>query len=462
MKVLEGEKIKSDLNGNGDISLRNGAVNIYYANHTGYFWIKNSRGQWAAYNEAACRRELKGLEFSSKAEKGETMSALDSEMLRVQKEHDISFAGELAGYKMGIQEILTNRVLITKGPTLIEPKEGDWSLIRELIEGLFKDSVKDQTPYVYGWIQWAVKAIYSGINTPGQAMFIAGPARCGKSFFQNYIITPILGGRTAKPYSFMTGKTNFNAHLFGAEHLMIEDEIPNTDFKSRQHFATSIKNMCVNAIQECAQKNKTNLSLSPIWRITGSLNDDPIHLLTMPIMDESVGDKIQLWRANTYLKSMPTDTLEERQAYLKKITDQLPAFLWWIQNEFLIPYSLQCPYGSYGVTHYHHPDLVREINDQANDMKLISLIDQELFDTKDPFVQPFVGTSSELEVRLKESSSKVSYEARQLLSFTTACGVYLSSLSKRFPERVQRSRRHNTYGTIWAINPPKSDRVPSH
>ena len=31
---------------------------------------------------------------------------------------------------------------------------------------------------------------------------------CGKSVFQNLIVTPLLGGRVARPYSYMIGETN--------------------------------------------------------------------------------------------------------------------------------------------------------------------------------------------------------------------------------------------------------------
>jgi len=50
------------------------------------------------------------------------------------------------------------------------------------------------------------------------------------------VITSLLGGRQAKPYSFMTGATHFNGHLAGAEHLRIGDENPMTDMRSPTQF----------------------------------------------------------------------------------------------------------------------------------------------------------------------------------------------------------------------------------
>ena len=56
----------------------------------------------------------------------------------------------------------------------------------------------------------------------------------GKSRLQN-LITPLLGGRVANPYHYMTGKSNFNSELFGAEHLMIEDEPASTRIEARRN-----------------------------------------------------------------------------------------------------------------------------------------------------------------------------------------------------------------------------------
>jgi hypothetical protein len=51
----------------------------------------------------------------------------------------------------------------------------------------------------------------------------------------------MLGGPSAKPYHYMTGKTTFNADLFRAEHLMIEDEAPYTSFHELRKFRTELK-----------------------------------------------------------------------------------------------------------------------------------------------------------------------------------------------------------------------------
>jgi hypothetical protein len=63
---------------------------------------------------------------------------------------------------------------------------------------------------------------------PGQAVIFAGPPNAGKNLVQD-LITAILWERVARPYQWIIERTNFNASLFEAEHLMIADEVPFTD-----------------------------------------------------------------------------------------------------------------------------------------------------------------------------------------------------------------------------------------
>jgi phage/plasmid-associated DNA primase len=123
----------------------------------------------------------------------------------------------------------------------------------------------------------AVRALYARRRAPGQALVLVGPANGGKSLLQD-IVTAILGGRQAKPSSFMTGATHFNGHLAGAEHLRISDENPLTDIRSRRNLGAQIKNICVEASQNIEDKHRTAITFKPFWRLSISLNDEPENL----------------------------------------------------------------------------------------------------------------------------------------------------------------------------------------
>ena len=90
-------------------------------------------------------------------------------------------------------------------------------MLRQIFEGMFKTEKIDQTPYFYGWLKQGLHQFYNRRWSQGQVLAMAGPKHSGKSLTQ-FLITEMFGGREAKPFMFMTGRTDFNSELFEAEH----------------------------------------------------------------------------------------------------------------------------------------------------------------------------------------------------------------------------------------------------
>jgi hypothetical protein len=155
----------------------------------------------------------------------------------------------------------------------------------------------------------------TGERRKGQAIFLCGQHDCGKSFLQNYIITPLLGGRVALPYKYLNGDTQFNSELFAAEHLCLDDDVPFTDSKARRRFGTYIKSVTASDCTPCFTKYRTPVTLSPFWRLTVSTNDEPENLMIIPVLDESLIDKVMLFETAKHPMPMPTATDAEREAF---------------------------------------------------------------------------------------------------------------------------------------------------
>src|SRR5205823_1296251 len=132
-------------------------------------------------NETALRRELRMAGHSPKVPDGKRVSSLEMALSAIQKQHDVAYSGALAGCKAGLHEFDGHRVLVTESPRLITPADGDWPIIRALIEGALNDSEHEQSPFVYGWLKIAVEALFAGHRRPGQALVLAGVHDCGKS-----------------------------------------------------------------------------------------------------------------------------------------------------------------------------------------------------------------------------------------------------------------------------------------
>ena len=414
---------------------------VYYDINRREYLIKNADNIWMRQTEAQCRRILKSFGISGRRPEGCELSPLDLETLRINNEESVVFAGSIAGMREGFYDV-GQKILVTDSPKLITPKKGDWDTLRSTILAILKDDKYPQEVYFFSWLKVALEGLYNGQHRFGQALVLAGKAGCGKSLIQN-IITELFGGRSAKPYQFMTGETTFNADLFGAEHLMIEDEAPDTSFKARKKFGTALKQFTVNRTQRLHAKGRDAVSLKPFWRVSISLNDEPDDLNVLPILDESLEDKLILLQVYKRQFPVSTNTSEQWESFWKTLCDELPAFVYWLLNEFQIPDELKSE--RFGVKHFHHPRLLSAIGALSPEVQMLDLIDSYLLDCL-----PGEFTALSLEKLLRERVDR--YLIDKLFSFGRACSTYLGKLAHLYPERV--INRRTASARKWSITRP--------
>src|SRR6266478_86630 len=215
---------------------------LYHAAKNGGFLQTDRPGsKWIQITESQAKRHLR---YVSKAN-SDDVGAIICEIITSQ---NVDLVGPLAGYPTGVYACGANeRILVTNAPQFVEPIAGDYSTILTLLRQQLGEV---QLPYLLGWLKVAVNSLRTHRYTPGQAVAFAGPGGVGKTFVQEHIVTPLLGGRMARPYQYMSGQTPFNAELCKAEHLMISDEIGKTDLESRTEFGAKLKDICVNHSQK--------------------------------------------------------------------------------------------------------------------------------------------------------------------------------------------------------------------
>ena len=425
----DGERMKPDEN-----------FTAYYHSPRRVYWSKNKKEKWIQRNTSQLRSYVRTLGYNGKTQKGDCCSEIDTFVADTDDNNAVDYVGALAGYQAGQHKDGEVDMLITSSPKIIQPANTEWDTLHKLLTGMFDD---EQLYYLYGWLHFSYKSLVAGQRTQAQALAVAGKAGGGKSLFQN-IITRILGGRSAKPYQFMTGGSAFNYDLFGAEHLMIEDETAMTDLRSRRNMGQLIKNFTVCSDQRCHAKGIDAIMLHPFWRLTITMNDEPENLMVLPPIDESLVDKIILLKAKKVKMPMPTDTIEQKAKFWDRLMDDLPGFINYLLA-FEVRDDLKCD--RFGIKHFHHPDIIREINALSPEIRLFDMIQAEIPQSL------WEGSSMELEAKLTGHDSDHSYEARKLLSWGNSTGTYLKRLGLKFPDQFIFSRTHN--GRIWKIYPRK-------
>jgi hypothetical protein len=190
---------------------------------------------------------------------------------------------------------------------------------------------------------------------------------------------------SSKPYQFMMGHTQFNSHMFGAEHLMLEDEAESVDIRSRRHFAANIKTILTGRDQNCHAKHREALILNPLWRMSLSLNDDPERLQVLPPLDIDVRDKIIVLKVIKSRMPMPTGSPELDARFWNQLILELPAFLHHLE-QWQVPSELAD--SRYGITPYQHPEIVEKLEQTTPELKLLEFIDGEIFHNPQNAAEP--------------------------------------------------------------------------
>lgn len=413
-----------------------------------FFIESEDKKEWSPVLTDSVRTYLASKGLSAKRTKSNGPSEVDLKVLELQRENTVDYAGELAGHGPGLVRTGEASFLVTRGANLVKPVQGEWETLKKFMVNLFGD--EEQLHYFYSWARVAVCARQSNVIIPGQAVILAGPAGCGKSLLQQRIITPLLGGRSAKPMQYVTGKTPFNKDLTRAEHWMMEDEHAATDIKSRRALGTAIKDITVNQQHRMHAKGRDACVSVPLFiRLTISLNDEAENMMVLPPLDDSVLGKLMLFHVRNAF-DFDINEPEKRLAFEKAMGDELPAFLWFLLNRWVIPTEMQDT--RFGVKAYANLEIVEVFDENAPELQMLELIDRAFF-SGDSLKEKH-GTATEIQSELVAAESLVSYDARRLLYFNSACGVYLGRLAASRPERVVKRGSRGHRGFAWSIYPP--------
>lgn len=486
------------------------------------------KGEWMCLTESHLERWLQSYGLP-KGDARDPIREVERIILWVQAHRKLDAVLNIAGHRAGVVSIRTLRVLVRRGPNLMPLVPGDWSMLKRMLEGFLQlplegpdmpsafriyakgkdrdhakelavwqvlcreiedpkemtDSefptpkkrwVLDQTPVFYGWLKLALEVYHrrlagEDVMRNGQGLVIAGKPDGGKSLLQQYIITPLLGGRMAKPDDFLTGSTNFNSELFASEHLAMGDSPLSTKMEDRLRFGEFIKMIVAEQWHRFHPKGKDAMIVNPIWRLSISINDDQDNIRSLPPVKEGVADKIHLLHVNAVDMPMPTTTLDEYRAFGRKLEEELPAFAHWLMTEWTMPEALQG--ARFGMISVQAPDLMREMFEDSPSGELLELIDQARWEVAGERVNMWTyvagrgdavkfgdidktgrvwqGSSHELKALLTDEGCSVCGDVRGLLKVTRIDRL-LGRLKKEEPLRVEQHR--TKIARLWRVAVP--------
>lgn len=424
---------------------------VYYDSRGGNYWYR-IKNRFLNLSASDIKMHLRTEGFRDD-QYYHGLDELTWQLYSAQTNRVVDYAGPLAGHRVGLARTNSGKaILVTQEPAGVYddlPEKFDrpeWFIA--FLEELLPD---EQWIWFSHWLRIALESLRAGDFRQGQVPILAGESGCGKSLLQN-IVTEVLGGRSANPWAYMMG-SQFNYSLAGAEHWQIEDPATTTDLRTRRFFGNRLKECNYNRDISINQKGKDELLLQIFRRTTISVNLEIENLAVVPPLDDSLRDKISLFRCDVVRKAMAewldTKGLVNRGALWEWVKKNAVAIRAWLLTG-LPPLHKDHQRGREGIVSWHHPELFMSICDLSPELRLLHVIDEVMFKTEEV---PFIGKAIELEKQIR--GTEFGFEVEKLLKSQGSAGAYLGRLAKSFPERIAKLSPINGVQR-WKITAPKS------
>ena len=437
---------------------------IYFESRTGKYWLQYPDGGFVQFDSGNIDLHLRNYGCSSGKNYDGSLSGCERARLEAQQERMVSYAGALAGYDVGLQTLATgDKILVTKGRRLWpDVPKSDPAFILEFEDELLG---KEQSLRLHLWRKFAIASLDRRDFRPRQAVIIAGPGTCGKSFAQA-ITTYTLGCRVANPSKFFWEGEQFTGALAASEHWSMT-ETGKADMRRRKAYGELLKQFCVEPVMEVRMMHRDPLFIPTFRAIDHTLNCQHEYVMTLPVVDDSTAGKMMLFLA----RDAKSKLSEDRPENIRRLEDAMPGYIRWLKK-------LECPKQLHapreGVTFFHHPELLGIISDVSHSTHLLNMIDNTLFlvtktvnriqeraDGEDGLIEGdpdrkagrWVGTATQMEKELR-ANADVGWAVERLLDRSpNAAGNMLAKLKSENPARFWAKKVNGV--TIWTIDLPE-------
>lgn len=408
----------------------------------GSYYVKAVNDTWIKINTQDLYIHLKRAGWDNKQVNlpGVTEKSLltprEQAIYAIQMQATVDSVGPLAGFPTGLVEVEGKRHLTTSASKPLKATLGEWPNIKRFFDRFLDDEQRER---FFAWLHVA-RANVLDPNTwrPGQLVIFVGGAGTGKNVCQERIISPLLGGQ-ADPFQFISGATSFNADLIEAPHLCMSDPAIQPDAKSKRNFAANLKQLTVNHGQRLHSKGRNAVTVFPKWRVTLSCNMEGSEFAGLPNLDESMVDKIMLFK--TEPGGVPSNG--DYGPFASALKSELPAFA-----HFIDTYEIREEIRDrrFGVQHYQHPEMARLLNNHDPAERFWVMLQSELFHGGVKLEEnQWYGSEYDLRVRLKDGL--LNYD--KFRNNEALLGEFLERLKKQRPKLLQSTGRGNN--KKWTI-----------
>lgn len=457
-----------DLKGFEAFLRQNKQLDYYYHGQNRNFMTRDNLESWVSLDRTSLRSHLGEKGYREQKAEGESAAPMDIIINSIQLDKNVeAVVPGASGRHAGVYEENGHRIIVTKSPTFIKARRGEWPTIKGFLEGLFGHQ-EDQTEVFFGWLADAIKNLRNDGKriakwSPRQMIHMLGPTNAGKTMLLQDILTPCFANRIASADPiFKKFPDMHNPDTFACELLYLDDSpVLESNYHFRQEFGERIKNHVVGIGGGMRDMRQGRINIRPWWCFVRMMNMEPAILATLPPLDEGIEDKLIFLRGEKMELGPLAGEMKLPGWYGRvkhRIETELPAFIHFLLEEFQVPEHLKDPGARYPTISYKDPQVMQDIKEGSPEANLIYKFDHdakaEMFggseimfgDEGEEALTPFEGTAEEMYDILAASGSRGSQQR-----FGKTCPnpriliSQLRSLEKGQPERVGYSRRLDDY-----------------
>lgn len=227
-------------------------------------------------------------------------------------------------------------------------QDGDCPWLHTYFEKIWDSSFPQQREIFLAWFKRLYQSAHEGNLKSGQALIIAGDTGLGKTLLSRRIIGAALGGFTDAG-SYLLGKTEFNKEAAETAVWSVDDNRGGATWEKHDEFSNALKRYVANPQIPYHPKFKDATTITWRGRIVVTCNLDEKSLSILPEMDESIEDKLMLFKLNCWRPDF-----KNVEAVIEA---ELPFFLRWLLE--WKPTSIRMDVDErFGITSFHHPELL--------------------------------------------------------------------------------------------------------
>jgi len=335
-----------------------------------------ANGVWKTFSRVDVLLRLTGRGLSDRTPKGATQSDAARVLDHIQQVNCIDGAAPLINYPIGLVDLAGRRILNTAdlapvlpvaGPTGDPEKDFPW--LWKFHHGFFRHPELLPLDHALTWLRRGYSGILGHKRYMGQSVFVCGPRNNGKTLWALHVVAPLLGNRVANPLAYFKGETDFNAELFRASLLCVNDDTAPGSDAERRKMAAKIKGLVVNPQHKYHAKFENPITIDWQGRILITLNDDAGSVGMLTEIESNTRDKNMFFASQSFKGVFPPQ--DELEAIIAR---ELPYFAHWLLNVYQPPASVLAD-DRMGVQSYFDPHILELSNSQTYASNLKELLE---------------------------------------------------------------------------------------